>query len=564
MNSFITWLANFVYALVTLVLKPFPATIAGVNKTTIATFARRGIQNLGSRYVLIALVILIILFILKKLGFLNTGNIPHQSKEKKESVLNGKNIIFLGSSVTKGFASQGVSFADMIGKEYGANIVKEAVSGTTLVDKKSLLGESYISRLKQINSDTPCDLFVCQLSTNDATKKYPLQEIETAIREIIDYARNTWKCPVVFYTNPQYASKEYGEMIQALKGIAAEKKISVIDLWDNESVNQKTVKKFSCMNDQIHPTKKGYKVWLPVIAEGLENALTGKELSLPKELSNVEATRKAASIHPVKSILKWVLAVILAIGCACGVAGYKTLCDTTGLNKPGNHSRYNPENQTVLADSPLKGKTILFLGSSVTQGYASQGISYVDYIEHIDQCNVIKEVMGATTVANIPGMMGEGTSYNPRLRKYDHTTAVDAVVIQLSSNDSTAGSDLGELSNGFDITQIDDTTFTGGMESLIAYCKQEWNCPVLVYSNPAFRGKSLYNSAAYAAMKDKMTTIAEKWDVDYLNLWDDPDCNAVPDKQFFRWMSDTVHPTKQGYLEWWTPIFQQRLYPYFQ
>ena len=50
----------------------------------------------------------------------------------KNSPLKGKNFIFLGSSVTKGFAAYGQSFADMIAARNDAHCVKEAVSGTTL------------------------------------------------------------------------------------------------------------------------------------------------------------------------------------------------------------------------------------------------------------------------------------------------------------------------------------------------------------------------------------------------------------------------------------------------
>ena len=46
-----------------------------------------------------------------------------------------KRIVVLGSSVTYGEASGGVSFADMLCEKYGYEIVKEAVSGTTLVDE---------------------------------------------------------------------------------------------------------------------------------------------------------------------------------------------------------------------------------------------------------------------------------------------------------------------------------------------------------------------------------------------------------------------------------------------
>ena len=56
----------------------------------------------------------------------------------------------------------------------GIVYVKEAVSGTTLVDN----GEtSYIARMKANIPDQKADLFICQLSTNDATTGQPMGEI---------------------------------------------------------------------------------------------------------------------------------------------------------------------------------------------------------------------------------------------------------------------------------------------------------------------------------------------------------------------------------------------------
>lgn len=81
-------------------------------------------------------------------------------------ILAGK-IIFLGSSVTYGAASQGVSFVDFLTSHDQCVVYKEAVSGTTLVDDGP---DSYISRMKKLQV-SKADLFVCQLSTNDATQK---------------------------------------------------------------------------------------------------------------------------------------------------------------------------------------------------------------------------------------------------------------------------------------------------------------------------------------------------------------------------------------------------------
>ncbi|MBR2806962.1 MAG: SGNH/GDSL hydrolase family protein [Oscillospiraceae bacterium] len=195
---------------------------------------------------------------------------PENVRQLETSPLEGKHILFLGSSVTYGAASKGVSFADYIALRDRCRITKEAVSGTTLVDTKE---DSYISRMKKLDGNMAVDMFVCQLSTNDATRKKPLGNISEngeydtstvagAIEFIIDYARETWHCPIVFYTNPKYESSEYAAMVELLGEIAKVKDISVIDLWNDEHFNSITDgQRALFMADQIHPTQAGYLEW---------------------------------------------------------------------------------------------------------------------------------------------------------------------------------------------------------------------------------------------------------------------------------------------------------------
>ena len=107
------------------------------------------------------------------------GNAEKYSLENIEplenSPLGGKRICYLGSSVTLGLYSMDVSFADYISYRNGCEYVKEAVSGTTLVDNGKT---SYIQRMKNnIGTDEKFDAFVCQLSTNDASKEMPIGEL---------------------------------------------------------------------------------------------------------------------------------------------------------------------------------------------------------------------------------------------------------------------------------------------------------------------------------------------------------------------------------------------------
>lgn len=183
-----------------------------------------------------------------------------------------KRIIFLGSSVTYGSAAGGVSFADIICEKNGYEMIKEAVSGTTLVDSEEL---SYISRLRKINCDS-ADLFICQLSTNDASLGKPLgiisdsremKDFDTntvagAIEYILAYVTDKWHCPMTFYTGTKYDSEEYSKMVFLLDEIAKKWNIPLIDLWNEPSFNSVSKEEYSkYMNDPIHPTLLGYKEW---------------------------------------------------------------------------------------------------------------------------------------------------------------------------------------------------------------------------------------------------------------------------------------------------------------
>ena len=222
-------------------------------------------------------------------GWFNPGNRREYSVKNtagENSVLRGKTVIFLGSSVTYGFAAGGESFVDYLAKETGLIAVKEAVSGTTLVDDKS---SSYISRMKTIDKNIRADAFVCQLSTNDAAQGKPLGRIADgsdisdfdthtvigAMEYIIAYAKQTWQCPVVFYTGTRYDSEAYEKMVGELLLLRRKWDIGVIDLWHNEAMNSIDAATYrQYMNDGIHPTRRGYKEWwTPVFRAYLEELL---------------------------------------------------------------------------------------------------------------------------------------------------------------------------------------------------------------------------------------------------------------------------------------------------
>ena len=242
---------------------------------------------------------------------------------------------------------------------------------------------------------------------------------------------------------------------------------------------------------------------------------------------------------------------------------------------PGNADKYNADQLEKHSGSPLEGKTIIFLGSSVTYGAAAEGQSFVELFEAVDGVNAIKEAVSGTTLVDrdpvlttaasaamqaapaaahaAPAASGDGDSYIKRLKQLDRSAKVDCVVVQLSTNDATLKLPLGEISESTDPGSFDTQTITGAMEWIIRYSRDTWNCPVVFYTG------SRYDSPEYAAMVGRLMELKEKWDLGVIDLYTDDEFNAIDKEAYDFYMRDPIHPTKAGYVEWWFPKMEKDL-----
>lgn len=198
--------------------------------------------------------------------------------------------------------------------------------------------------------------------------------------------------------------------------------------------------------------------------------------------------------------------------------------------------------------SPLKGKHILFLGSSVTYGSASGGVSMADMLAARCGFTLTKEAVSGTTLVD-----SDAHSYVSRLRKLDTGASVDLLICQLSTNDASQGQPMGMMSPSKDMDSFDTKTVAGAIEYIIAYTIRTWNCPVVFYTNPR------YDDPRYAEMTRLLDEIAEKWGISLIDMWKAPDFPIITEEQRLQYMADTIHPTREGYLNWWTPYWEDKL-----
>lgn len=257
-----------------------------------------------------------------------------------------------------------------------------------------------------------------------------------------------------------------------------------------------------------------------------------------------------------KKMIIILLAVVILILVWIAFCGYQwswgpfaRLHDIKTAGLPGNAAQYDLANVQRLTGSPLEGKHILFLGSSVTYGAASQGVSFADYLAARNGCTITKEAVSGTTLVD-----SGPDSYISRLKKMDRSKAADLFVCQLSTNDATQKKPLGTVRESYDQDDFDTSTVAGAIEYIISYAVESWNCPVVFYTNPQ------YNSTGYAAMVELLGAIQQKWDIPVIDLWSDADFNAITPEQRELYLADAIHPTKAGYLQWWTPYMENVLY----
>ena len=193
--------------------------------------------------------------------------------------MNEIKIFALGSSVTKGYANNDISFVDKLNERKEQNItfkvIKEAVNGTTLANRSK---DSYLARLLSFNKDIlkDMDFILVQLSTNDLYLKDndfdSSDEKSTfgAINYLVNYVKKNFKAKIVFYTCFIKENKDYEKMILKLKEISKNFNFEIVDFYFDKNLRNSKFDKL--MADTIHPNDKCYEYMSDVFARYFEKS----------------------------------------------------------------------------------------------------------------------------------------------------------------------------------------------------------------------------------------------------------------------------------------------------
>lgn len=258
-----------------------------------------------------------------------------------------------------------------------------------------------------------------------------------------------------------------------------------------------------------------------------------------------------------------------------------------------NDDAYAPEAVSRREGSVLEGKTFYWLGSSVFQGAHSHktddqwdGVDAVpEYIAARDGAICVKDTKSGTLFGSKtyerPPVDAENSYVNRLIRseQFDQDAEIDAFFVQVSTNDAQYSADdpdlIGEVSAAdiVDRDSFDLETSLGSVEYIISYIHDTWDCPIYFVTG-TYYGADLYDGTRevvynkgenYARLLEGIYAAVDKWDsmdgysVSIIDQYNDEELNNIDDDLFNYYMTDPIHPSRAGYLFWWTPNIEAYL-----
>lgn len=424
----------------------------------------------------------------------------------EESELTGINIAWLGSDLVYGTGNDGKSVADYVAERNEQTFTKEAKAGSSMVDGSD---DGYIARLEKMDTSAKYDAFIVEMplcdvnapvgefSESENRDDYDTTTIIGSMQYIQSYVSENFGLDVSFMTPAKCDVKGGSAYSEVLWKVVVPYNTSglQVDLWHNIDLTSAA----DATDKNGNPTEKGYK-----------------EMYVPA----------------LETILKKVVHEV-------------------NVAKINNLPEYDPANVEAIDTYPnLKGKKIIFLGSSVTYGSASKQASFVEYMAARDGIEYVKEAVSGTTLVNEEG---NDTNYIARMEANIPPQDADLFVCQLSTNDATQDKPLGEISDSMDMNDFDQTTIAGAIEYVIAYAQENYNCPVMFYTG------TKYDSEKYQEMVNLLLEIQKKWGIGVIDMWNDLSVEDLEEGKYDYYMSNGIHPDRAGYLEWWTPFMEKEI-----
>ncbi len=206
------------------------------------------------------------------------------------------------------------------------------------------------------------------------------------------------------------------------------------------------------------------------------------------------------------------------------------------------------------AENPLAGKSVLFVGDSICEaiceaagGRWETGKSITGWAGRIIENNGMTGANLGKSGASVSNCRGANMVVNQLAAQSQVNTDYDYVIMHGGVNDAWDSAPVGEMTEGFDGPFV-YSTFAGGLEDMFHYAKETFPNSqfgfIINFQLPSATYGRLSDMTEYVDMTIK---ICEKWEIPYLDLYNNESINGELKGTTTAYLHDYIHPNKDGY-----------------
>ena len=249
----------------------------------------------------------------------------------------------------------------------------------------------------------------------------------------------------------------------------------------------------------------------------------------------------------------------------CVHTGYvDTVCETCGLcadeecngeecggKCPGHtgSSKYIDYRKDV-----FKNKRALFIGDSICEAICEKDEEIRGWGGRIQSSTNMECVnvglSGASISTSGPSSGADGKATKRILTQYmkEKDKNFDFVIMQGGVNDAWVSAEVGNITGSFDVNDFNIDTYAGALEELFYHVTKDYSNAKLGYiftfKTPKFTTGRIQDMTEYYNMAKQ---ICEKWNVPFLNMYEDETLSEDLKVNTKENLSDYLHPNTSGY-----------------
>ena len=142
----------------------------------------------------------------------------------------------------------------------------------------------------------------------------------------------------------------------------------------------------------------------------------------------------------------------------------------------------------------------------------------------------------------------------------------DLILINGGTNDYSHSVGLGNITSGYDMSDIGETTFTGGFEKALWLIANNWRNVPVIYIRA--HNMDLGEDSLERSFGDRGIAVAEKWHAASIDLYNDSSLNTeiswmcekyTYENPNLNYRYDSIHPTALGYAVFYLPPVSEML-----